>query len=127
MACLDSRLREQLAQSAEAAEHPALDRPERDAEAVGELGLGETPVVRELECLALLLRQPAQRVLHDLPALAQRGFLVGRLACDLVRLGERLRPATLLAADQVDRAAMDEREQPRARLRELRIEARGVA
>ena len=64
---------EQLAQALEAGEHPALDRPERLAEPLGELGLREAAVVGELDRLALLGREPAERLLDDLAlASAQR-------------------------------------------------------
>src|SRR3954452_21955264 len=47
---------EQVAQAGEAGEHPALDRPERLVEPLGELALGKPAVVAELERLALLGR-----------------------------------------------------------------------
>ena len=73
-------------------------------------------VVGELDRLALVGRQLAQRLLDDSPLLAEPGLLVGRLAgrrrCSL----ERLAAAALLAADEVDRTPVDERQDPRARL-----------
>src|SRR5439155_9805971 len=57
---------EKLAQAREPGEHPALDRAERLPEPLRELGLREPAVVRELECLALLVGELAQRGLHAL-------------------------------------------------------------
>ena len=76
---------EQLAQPLQAGEHPALDRPERLAEPFGELGLREAAVVGELDRLALLGRELAQRLLDDLALGAQPRLFVGRLAGGLRR------------------------------------------
>ena len=45
---------EELAEATQAGEHAALDRSEGDAEALGELRLGQAAVVGELECLSLV-------------------------------------------------------------------------
>ena len=50
----------------EAGEHAALDRAERLAEPLGELGLGEATVVRELDRLSLLIGKPRERGLDAL-------------------------------------------------------------
>src|SRR2546425_431737 len=89
---------------------------ERPAEALGQLRLREAAVVGELERLALVVRELPQRGLDGSAALAQRGLLVGRPAgrvCDHV---ERLAAAALLSADEIDRAPVDDGENPRARL-----------
>src|SRR5581483_7660772 len=118
---------QELAEPLEAREHPALDRAERQAEALGELGLRETAVVGELDRLPLFLRQLSERLLDDLPLRAEPGFLVGCLARGLCDVLERLPPPALLPPDQVDGAAVDQREDPRARLALLGEERPGRA
>ena len=71
---------EQLAQPPQAGEHPALDRAQRLAEPLGQLRLREPAVVGELDRLALVGRELAQRLLDDLALRAQPRLLVGRLA-----------------------------------------------
>ena len=97
-------------QPREAGEHPALDRPERLVETLRELALGEAAVVAELQRLALLGRQLGERLLHD-PALETERSLVlcRRGSGGLRRALERLGAANVLAADEVDGAAVDER------------------
>ena len=55
------RLAEKLAEAAQAGEHAALDRSERDAEALGELRLRQAAVVGELEGLSLFAWELGQR------------------------------------------------------------------
>ena len=98
-------------------------RPSR----LGELGLREAAVVGELDRLALVGRELAQRLLDDLALRAQPRLLVGRLARGLVDVVERVGAAALLAADEVDRAAVDERQDPGARLALLGEERAGRA
>ena len=111
-----SPLREQHAQALEAGEHAALDRPERLVEPFGELGLGEPAVVGELDRLALLGRQTAQGVLDDLAARARDDRFVGARVRALRLVDDGRCARRLLTADEVDGAAVDERQQPRARL-----------
>ena len=59
---------EQLAQAREPGEHPALDRAEWLPEPLGELGLREATVVRELDRLALLVRKLSKRCPARAPA-----------------------------------------------------------
>jgi 2-haloacid dehalogenase len=54
-------LAEQVAEPRQAAERPALDRAQRDAEPLRELGLAVAAVVGELECLALLVGEARER------------------------------------------------------------------
>src|SRR5205085_12464954 len=117
---------EQLAEAAEAGKHPALDRTQGLSEAVSELRLREPAVVGELDRLALLVRKASERLLDSLPLEAEPDRLVGRGA-RAGRLLERLGPPAFLAPDEVDRAPVHERQQPRARLRALRDEARRAA
>ena len=109
----------------EAGEHSALYGAEGLAEAVGELGLREAAVVGELDRLALLVGQPLERLLHACALEAEPGLLVRRASRRLGLLLQRLRPARLLAADEIDGAAVHQRQDPRARLRALGDEARG--
>ncbi len=104
-----------------AREHPALDRAERHAEPLGELGLRKTAVVGELERLALNIGELAQRGLHALALEPQPCRLFGLLGCLAERrvVGERLGMPALLPAHEIDCAAVDEREDPGARLRAL--------
>ena len=76
--------------------------------------LREAAVVGELDRLALVGRELAQRLLDDLPLRAQPRLLVGRLAGGRRDVVERVGAAALLAADEVDRAAVDERQDPGA-------------
>ncbi len=117
---------EQLAQARQAGEHPALDRTDGLSEPLGELGLREAAVVRELERLALLVGELLQRRLHALALEAQPRLLVGAACsiCGLLRLVERVGAAPLLPPHEVDRAPVHEREDPRARLAALRHEPR---
>src|SRR5689334_15996990 len=123
----EAGLVQQVAQAREAGEHAALDRPERLAEPLGELALGEAAVVAELERLALLRRQLRERLLDE-PALeAERRLVLGRARVGRLRRAlERLAAADVLAADEVDGAAVDEGQDPGARLGALGEEAVGV-
>src|SRR6476619_6225109 len=109
-------LRQQLAQPFQTREHSALDRPEREAEPLRELGLREAAVVGELDRLALVGRELAQRLLDDLALRAEPGLFVGRLARGLLGVVERVGSPALLAADEVDGPSVDERQDPGARL-----------
>src|SRR5438094_317889 len=104
-----------LAQPREAREHAALDRAERLAEALGELGLGVAAVVGELDRLALLGRELPQGLADRLALGRELGFVGSRGAQRLSFRLQRLGPAPFLATHQVDRSAVHEREQPRAR------------
>src|SRR5213592_3300112 len=103
----------------EAGEHPALDGTHGLAEPLRELRLREPAVVRELERLTLRIRKLLQRVLHALPLETQPRVLVARVADGLRRELERVRATPLLTADDVDGAAVRERQDPRRRLRTL--------
>ena len=87
---LVTRFRQQHPQALEAGEHAALDGAERLPEPLGELGLGEPSVVGELDRLALLGGQAAQRVRTISRARARDDALVGAGAR---RLGSTTRPA----------------------------------
>ena len=70
------------------------------------------------------MRQLAEAVLDALALESEPGRVLGGLGRgDIVGLVERLRPASLLAAHEVDGAPMDERQDPRGRLRPLGPEA----
>src|SRR5262249_40979825 len=113
---------QQLAQPGEPGEGAALDRPERLPELLRNLRLRQAAVVRELDRLALVRGQLLERVLNDAAMEADRGPLVARLpGRELLRL-QRLRAAALLAAHEVDRAPVDERQDPGARAGALREE-----
>ena len=75
---------QQLAQAREPGEHPTLDRTERLPEPLGELGLREAAVVRELERLALRVGELPQRVLD---ALALQRSQASSSAASATRLG----------------------------------------
>ena len=95
------------------------------AEALGELRLRVAPVVGELDRFSLLRGELAQRLADRLPPGCDLRF-VGRLATREFAFGlEGLGAPALLAADEIDRAAVDERQQPRARLRPLGGEPAG--
>src|SRR5262249_16818782 len=66
MPCDLFRLTEQLAQMREAGEHPALYRSDRLSEPFGQLRLGESSVVRELDRFSLRIGQLFQRGLDAL-------------------------------------------------------------
>ena len=118
-------LAECVAEARQAGEHAALDRAERLAEALGELRLRVAPVVGELDRFSLLRGELAQRLADRLPPGCELRF-VGRLGTREFTFGlEGLGAPALLAADEIDRAAVDERQQPRARLRPLRGEPAG--
>src|SRR5262249_31315913 len=119
-------LAERLAEPRQACEHAALDRPERLAQPLCELGLRGAPVVGELDRLALLGPEPGQSVADRL-SLGGELCLVGGHYTARLRLGQRVRAAALLSPDEVDRSTVDEREQPGARLGALRDEAVGCA
>src|SRR5262245_54888857 len=106
----------ELAQPCEAGEHATLDRPQGHAEPLRQLGLREAAVVRELERLALVLRQLAERGLDVRSLLAEVRLLGNARSRRLRRLFEALAASQVLAADEVDGAAMDEREDPGRRL-----------
>src|SRR5437763_1184341 len=104
---------EQLAEPPQGGEHPALDRAEWHTETLRQLGLGQPAVVRQLERLALLGRQLRQCSLDGTPLLAHSSRLVDRLGCARWFGLELVAPAAVLSAHEVDRAAVDERQQPR--------------
>src|SRR5207253_3156919 len=96
--------RELVAQPRKAGEHPALDRPDRLAEPLGELGLRVPAEVRELDRLALLGRQYTERRADRIPSRQVLGLVGGaRVDGFMLRL-ERLCAPPLLATDEVDRA-----------------------
>ena len=113
---------QQLAESGEPGEHPALDRTQGLAEPLRELRLGEAAVVGKLDRLALRVGKLAECRLHSLALEVQPGGLFGRRGRGLLAsLGvvERLGSPALLATDEVDRAPVHEREDPRRGLRAL--------
>src|SRR5205823_7402623 len=69
----------------------------------------------------------AERLLDDPPLRAQRGLLVGGAPGGGLHGVDRLAAAALLATDEVDRAPVDERQDPGARLGPLGEEAAGGA
>ena len=70
------------------------------------------------------MRQLPEALLDALALESEPGRVFGRLGRrDIVRLVERLRPASLLPAHEVDGAPMDERQDPGGRLRPLGPEA----
>src|SRR5438105_769070 len=69
---------EAVPQAEEAPPRPALHRAERRTELVGDLGLGETLPVGELEHLALPVGELRERGAHALRALLRRHLLRGR-------------------------------------------------
>ncbi len=89
---------------------------------MGDLALGQAPVVGELECLPFDRRQPRECVLH-LPAAAAK--LGGVLRAGVRRFGRARVPVeqsvTVLAADEVDGASMHEREDPASGRAALRV------
>src|SRR5205823_8316199 len=114
---------EQLAKAREAAEHPALDRTDGLAESFGELGLREASVVRELQCLALLVGKPTQRALHPLALITKPSLFVDRTVARLFARRLEWFPApSLFAPHEIDRASMNEREEPRPGSRAFRHE-----
>jgi len=90
--------------------------------------LREAAVVRELERLTLDVGELFERRLHTLALETKPGGLFGLLGClcGLALVGERVGLPSLLASDEVDRAPVHEREDPRARLRALGTERRCV-
>ena len=105
--------------------------PNGRPESLGELRLRVPTVVGELDRLTLRVREHAERLLDTLPLETEPGLLLGR-ACRVGRLlplhdVQRLGAAALLAAHDVDRATVDERHDPGARLRPLGAERRGGA
>src|SRR5207249_2084120 len=121
------RLGEQLSQARQPRKHPALDRTERFAEPIGELGLCEAAVVGELDRLALLVWEPPQGLLDARTLKAQPGLVLRQVPAGLRRGFQRFGPAGLLAPDDVHGASMNEREDPSARLRAFGNEATGRA
>src|ERR1051325_3973586 len=98
------------------------------AEPFRELRLGQAAVVAELQLRARRGREPPQLLLDDAALVDERGLFFARfgrrgLGCCL----ERLAAADVLAADEVDGAAMDERQDPRPGGGALREEAVGGA
>src|SRR5512132_1425506 len=104
---LGSGLGDDLSEPGQAGEHSALDRPEWNAEPFGQLRLRVAPVVRKLECLALVGRELGERRLDRCPLVAQIRFLVDGRAAGLGRLLERVAATPVLSADEIDRPAMD--------------------
>ena len=113
--------------AAEAGEHAALDRPERDAEALGELRLREAAVVGELEGLPLIAGELGQRRLHRGAPVSQHRILVdradGRLGSDF----QWLAAPALLPAHEVDGPPVHDGEDPGRRLRPLSLVGIGRA
>ena len=102
--------------------------PSGSPEPLRELRLREPAVVGELDRLALLVGELAERRLYALALEAQPGCVGGRRPARVrLDLGQRLGAAPLLAAHEVDRAPVDERHDPRARLRALGQVLRGAA
>ena len=90
------------------------------------LRLREARVERELDRLALRVGQLCERLAHARALECLPGCLGDRVVCRrLGRVLERLGRAPLLAANRVDGAAMDEHEDPGARLGSLGHEAPG--
>ena len=100
--------------------------PSGCAEPLGELRLGVAAVVRELDRLALLVGKLRERRLHARPLEAQPRRLLRRALGRLGRALERLGAPALLAPDEVDRAPVDERQDPGRRLRALGDERAGA-
>ena len=73
-----TRVLEAVPQAEEAQPRPALHRAERRTELVGDLGLGETLPVGELEHLAFPVGELRERGAHALRALLRRHLLRGR-------------------------------------------------
>jgi hypothetical protein len=122
-----ARVRQQLPQARQSCEHPALDGTEGLTEAIGELRLREPAVVRELECLPLLVGKAAQRVPYLGALQAQPRLVLGHVCARLRSRLERLGAAGLLAANDVNGAAVDEGQDPRARRPAFGDEAGGRA
>jgi hypothetical protein len=88
-------------------------------EPLGELRLREPAVVRELERFALLVRELSKSGLNALSLQAHPRLFVDGPAGQRIVVGELLHASALLTPDEVDRPAVHEREDPRARLRTL--------
>ena len=103
---------EQLAKAGEGGEHPALHRPERDANLLRQLTLREPTVVRELEQPPLAAGKPPQR----------RADAVGGMTLldELLRAGggesgfDRQPAAAFLASHEVDGSAVSDNHDPSA-------------
>ena len=104
--------------------------PSGTAEPLRELGLREPAVVRELERLTLRVGELLERGLHALALEVEPRCLLGgrcrRLAERRVVV-ERSARRALLAPHEIDRAPVDEREDPRGRLGAVGPEGRSGA
>ena len=85
----------------------------------------ESSVVGELQRLPLLVGEPLERLLHARSAQTEPGLFLGVLPGLLRSDVERLRAAGLFPADEIDRAPVDQRQDPGAGLGALRDEAGG--
>ena len=71
------RFSQKSTQSRKGGEGSALHRSYRHPQPIGELGLRQPTVVRELEHIALLARELGERVAHAPPLRARDGSLLG--------------------------------------------------
>ena len=116
---------EQIAQARERGVRARLDRAERLAQALGELGLRQAVEVGQHEHLALRRRQPVERHVDAAPleAVAARSAARRRTATVSGSSAVGVRRARLLAAHEVDGLVVHERQQPRRGLRAGRVES----